>query len=69
VIVLANDQVSDAERKKDEAVAELLNQSGIQMETFHDQCIIPPGELLTKEHKPFIEYSHFKKSPPFPHLF
>jgi deoxyribodipyrimidine photo-lyase len=50
------------ERARDARVAAAFAKAGLSVRSFHDQCVIPPGELRTQEDKPYTVYSPFKRT-------
>lgn len=50
------------ERRRDITVCRWASQNAIAVERFHDQCLIPPGAVLTQTGTPFRVYSPFKKA-------
>ena len=50
------------ERQRDHALGKYCQQQGIQVNCFHDQCLVPPGTLAAKEGKPYRVYSPFRKA-------
>lgn len=50
------------ERKRDIELQRWCQQQGIAVNKFHDQCIVPPGEVLTRQQQPFKVYSPFKRA-------
>lgn len=56
-----NEEYEVNERARDARVATAFAKAGHSVRTFHDQTVVPPGELLTKEDKPYTVYSPFKR--------
>ena len=50
------------ERKRDIRVWRWAKANQITTQRFHDQCLIPPGTVVTKSGTPFRVYSPFKKA-------
>lgn len=50
------------ERLRDINVSRLCNDTNIAVNKFHDQCLVPPGELKTQNNDPYRVYSPFRKS-------
>ncbi|KAJ3196739.1 hypothetical protein HDU82_001679 [Entophlyctis luteolus] len=50
------------ERDRDNAVVRLLDQSAIEHEACHDQCVTNTSVIRTKEGKPYTVFTPFKKS-------
>ncbi|CAG8584585.1 179_t:CDS:2, partial [Ambispora leptoticha] len=49
------------ESRRDKKVCSLAEHNDIVVSLEHDQCVIPPGLLLTKQQKPYTVYTPFKK--------
>ena len=47
---------------RDKAVTEFLSKKGLSVRHSHDQCIAPPGTILTKEQKPYTVFTPFRSS-------
>lgn len=50
------------ERKRDIELQRWCRSNNIEVYKFHDQCVIPPGEVTTKQDLPFKVYTPFKKA-------
>ncbi len=50
------------ERHRDIEFTRWCRQQGIAVNKFHDQCVIPPGEVLTQQAQPFKVYTPFKRA-------
>lgn len=50
------------ERRRDHKVNQWCKEQQIEVNRFHDQCLVPPGELATKDGRPFRVYSPFRKA-------
>lgn len=50
------------EARRDRTLTELCEQSGIAVHSYHDQCIIPPNTVHTKEGKTYTVFSPFKNA-------
>ncbi|ASP38673.1 deoxyribodipyrimidine photo-lyase [Bacterioplanes sanyensis] len=50
------------ERKRDIELQRWCQQQNIGVNKFHDQCVIPPGEVVTRQQQPFKVYSPFKRA-------
>ena len=50
------------ERHRDIEFSRWCRQQGISLSKFHDQCVIPPGEVLTQQSQPFKVYTPFKRA-------
>ncbi|KXN66326.1 DNA photolyase [Conidiobolus coronatus NRRL 28638] len=48
------------ELKRDRLTTELLEGKGIKVRKFHDQCVVPPGEVLTDKDAPYSMFTLFK---------
>ncbi len=49
------------EGKRDKLTEQVLQESGIDVHKFHDQCVIQPGVTLTQKGLPFSQFGVFKK--------
>lgn len=58
--VFLNQEYEVNESKRDAMVADLLSKKNIELHSFHDQCILPPGTLFTKAGKPYTVFTPFK---------
>ena len=56
-----NEEYEVNERARDAKVAAAFAKAGISVRSFHDQVVVPPGELRTKEDKPYTVYSPYKR--------
>lgn len=56
-----NEEYEVNERARDAKVAAAFARAGIVVRSFHDQTVVPPGELRTKEGKPYTVYSPYKR--------
>lgn len=56
-----NEEYEVNERARDARVAATFARAGLSVRSFHDQTVVPPGELLTKQDKPYTVYSPFKR--------
>lgn len=69
-----NLDVEPYSRQRDEKIINILKAEGVEVKTFWDQLLHPPGEILSKDNqKPYTVYTPFwrnwssrKKLPPFP---
>jgi deoxyribodipyrimidine photo-lyase len=50
------------EARRDVAAERLLTSKGLKVAAFHDQCIVPPGELRTGEGKVYTVFTPFKRA-------
>lgn len=50
------------ERTRDNQVKQALKGTAIKLHATHDQCLIPPGQILNKEQKPYAVFTPFKKA-------
>ena len=49
------------ENKRDQEVQKILSDNGIEHETFDDQVVYSPGNIKTKEDKPYSVFTPFKR--------
>ena len=49
------------ELARDAKVAATFTTAGLAVRSFHDQVVVPPGELRTKDDKPYTVYSPYKR--------
>jgi deoxyribodipyrimidine photo-lyase len=47
---------------RDQQVKQLLANNNIAVSTHHDQCLIPPGQILSKQNTPYTIFTPFKKT-------
>jgi deoxyribodipyrimidine photo-lyase len=64
--VYCNAEYEVDEGKRDNKVEKMLNGHGVEMKMFHDQCVVPPGHVLSKQGTPYSVFTPFKVS--FCHL-
>ena len=50
------------ERQRDYHVSRWLRDQQIEVNKFHDQCLLPPGDVRTKTDQPFRVFSPFKRA-------
>ncbi len=50
------------ERQRDRQIAHYCQSHHIRCSRFHDQCLIPPGEVLTQSGAPFKVFTPFKRA-------
>ncbi|KZZ00032.1 MAG: deoxyribodipyrimidine photolyase [Oceanospirillaceae bacterium] len=50
------------ERHRDIELGQWCKASDVQVNKFHDQCIVPPGDLKTQNNDPYRVYSPFRKA-------
>jgi len=60
--VYANAEYPVDERLRDERVARVLQERGIQWHLFHDYTLLPPGSVRTKNDEPFKVFSPFRRA-------
>lgn len=60
--VFFNNEYEVNERKRDLAVRRLCESLSIGVHRFHDQCVIPPGEVTTQQQQPFKVFTPFKRA-------
>jgi len=56
-----NEEYEVNERARDSRVAAAFTKAGLSVRAFHDQTVVPPGQLRTQEDKPYTVYSPFKR--------
>jgi len=56
-----NQEYEVNERARDAKVAATFADAQLAVRSFHDHVIVPPGELRTKEDKPYTVYSPYKR--------
>lgn len=57
-----NNEYEVNERKRDIRLCQQAKELGIEVHRYHDQCLIPPGEVLTKSQQMFKVFSPFKRA-------
>ena len=57
-----NDEYEPQLMRRDDAVASALRRAGIAVRRFHDRLLVPPGAVATKEGKPFVVYTPFRRA-------
>ncbi|MDO6749953.1 deoxyribodipyrimidine photo-lyase, partial [Gilvimarinus sp. 1_MG-2023] len=57
-----NNEYEVNESNRDRHWERWARQHQISVHRFHDQCLIPPGDLATKSGSPFKVYSPFRKA-------
>ncbi|KAJ3152991.1 hypothetical protein HDU86_005447 [Geranomyces michiganensis] len=55
-----NQEYEVDERKRDKKTETILKAAGVEVTRFHDQCVMDPGTVLTKEGKPYKVFTKFK---------
>jgi len=60
--VYFNEQYEYDERRRDERVKKILAANNILVKTFHDQCVLAPGEVLSQKAEPLKVFTPFKKT-------
>jgi deoxyribodipyrimidine photo-lyase len=60
--LLFNEEYELNERNLTEKVTELAHSNKINMYSYHDQCLISPGQILNKQGEPYKVFTAFKKS-------
>ncbi len=50
------------ERQRDVLVEKMLGAKGVNVRTFHDKCVMPPGTILNKQNEYFKVFTPFKNS-------
>lgn len=56
-----NEEYEVNERARDARAAQAFVKAGLPVRSFHDQTVVPPGTLRTKEDKPYTVYSPYKR--------
>jgi deoxyribodipyrimidine photo-lyase len=59
--LLFNEEYELNERELTDRVVELVSGHKIKARSYHDQCLIPPGEILNKQGEPYKVFTAFKK--------
>lgn len=59
--VYANHDYEPSARRRDEAVARLLEKRGVEFKTFKDQCLFEKSEILNGSGKPYTVFTPYKK--------
>jgi deoxyribodipyrimidine photo-lyase len=57
-----NDEYEPQLVRRDDAVASALRRAGTAVRRFHDRLLVPPGAVATKEDKPFVVYTPFRRA-------
>ena len=57
-----NDEYEPQLMRRDDAVASALRLEGIAVRRFHDRLLVPPGAVATREGKPFVVYTPFRRA-------
>lgn len=57
-----NDDYGLNEQRLSEVVTAQFEREAMSVKRFHDQCLVPPGHILTKEGQPYKVFSAFKKA-------
>lgn len=60
--VFWNKEYEVNEGKRDEKTKRLLFEHGIKVHDFHDQCVVAPGNIVSREGKWYSVFTPFKKS-------
>ncbi len=60
--LLFNNEYEVNERKRDINLCRWAKDQGVEISRYHDQCLVPPGDVLTKSEQPFKVYSPFRKA-------
>lgn len=56
-----NDEYEINEQQRDQEIVRWCRHQKIHVKRYHDQCIIPPGQLLNKQSQPYKVFTPFKK--------
>jgi len=57
-----NDEYEPQLVRRDDAVESALRGEGIVVRRFHDRLLVPPGAVATKDGKPFVVYTPFRRA-------
>ncbi|HET9328328.1 MAG TPA: deoxyribodipyrimidine photo-lyase, partial [Candidatus Eisenbacteria bacterium] len=57
-----NEEYEPQLARRDDAVESALRREGIAVRRFHDRLLVPPGAVATKEGKPFVVYTPFRRA-------
>jgi deoxyribodipyrimidine photo-lyase len=57
-----NNEYEVNERRRDILLCREAAQAGIDVQRFHDQCLLPPGSVLTQSGQPFRVFTPFKRA-------
>ncbi|MDP2226210.1 MAG: deoxyribodipyrimidine photo-lyase [Moraxellaceae bacterium] len=60
--VFANRQYEVNEIARDNAVTDALTHTGVAFNLFHDQCVLPPGSVLTGDGRFYSVFTPFKRN-------
>lgn len=60
--VFYNQEYELNEHRRDQQVNQLLHQQGIHCHSFHDQCLIAPGQCLTQQGHYYSVFTPFKRA-------
>lgn len=57
-----NDEYEPGLTRRDDAVASALKRAGIAVRRFHDRLLVPPDAVATREGRPFVVYTPFRRA-------
>jgi deoxyribodipyrimidine photo-lyase len=57
-----NDEYEPALERRDDAVERALVAAGVRVRRFHDRLLVPPGAVATRDGRPFVVYSPFRRA-------
>jgi deoxyribodipyrimidine photolyase len=57
-----NDEYEPQLVRRDATVESTLRREGIAVRRFHDRLLVPPGTVATKQGKPFVVYTPFRRA-------
>ena len=57
-----NDEYEPQLVRRDDAVERALRGEGFSVRRFHDRLLVPPGTVATKEGRPFVVYTAFRRA-------
>jgi deoxyribodipyrimidine photo-lyase len=60
--VFANAEYEVNEARRDTDTAAACQRTGVRFELFHDQVVVPPGDIRTKSDNPYSVFTPFKKA-------
>ena len=59
--VHVNEEYGVNERQRDKQMANALQQAGIEMHSYRDQCVAPVGSVLTQQEEPYSVFTPFSR--------
>jgi len=57
-----NDEYEPQLVRRDDAVESALRREGVAVRRFHDRLLVPPGAVATRDGKPFVVYTPFRRA-------